>query len=71
MIDTSRYFIKHFSRRAPSTETGVREIWRVRPLALLTDIVTLESCACTLTLAEIYAGVDLTGKTYLPEYMEL
>ena len=65
MIDTNRYFIKHFSRLVPD------EIWRVRPLALLTDIVTLESCACTLTLAEIYAGVDLTGKTYLPEYMEL
>ena len=65
VIDTSRYFVKHFSRRTAD------EIWSVRPLALLTDIVNLESCACTLTLAEIYAGVDLTGKTYLPEYIEL
>lgn len=40
------------------------ETWGVRLYALPTDSVTFESCACTLTLAEIYAGVDLPARDY-------
>jgi Uma2 family endonuclease len=57
-VSSDRCAVKLFFRRAPSGDSP-DETLGVRPYALPTDSPTFESCGCTLTLAEIYAGVDL------------
>jgi Uma2 family endonuclease len=56
IIQSERYAVKLYSRQTPE------ELWTVRLYESLDDAVSLESCGCRLTLAEIYAGVDLAGK---------
>jgi Uma2 family endonuclease len=53
VVSSDEYAVKHYSRKSAD------ETWSVRPFALLTDSLSLESCDCTLTLAEIYSGLDL------------
>jgi Uma2 family endonuclease len=57
IVSSDRRCVKHFSRRTAD------ELWRVRPCELLTDSIDLESCGCSLTLAEIYAGLNLRKAT--------
>ncbi len=61
VVSSDRCAVKLFFRRTPSGD-NLDETWGVRPYALPTDSLTFESCGCTLTLAEIYAGVDLPGR---------
>jgi Uma2 family endonuclease len=56
VVSTSRYGVKLYSRQGPD------EIWSVRLYTLLTDVAILESCGCALSLAEIYAGVELSSE---------
>jgi Uma2 family endonuclease len=58
VVSSDRYAVKLFFRRSAD------ETWGVRPYALPTDSLALECCGCTLTLAEIYAGVDVSGRNY-------
>lgn len=53
VVSSDRRAAKLFFRRTAD------ETWAVRPYALPTDTLNLESCGCTLTLAEIYAGMDV------------
>jgi len=55
VVSTERYAVKVYFRQSAA------ETWGVRIYEFLTDTVNLESCGCTLTLGEIYAGVDLAG----------
>jgi Uma2 family endonuclease len=57
VVHSDQYMVKLYSRRTSD------ELWNVRLFGGLDDLVTLESCGCRLTLAEIYAGVDLEGRT--------
>jgi Uma2 family endonuclease len=59
VVSSDRCAVKVFFRRTAD------ETWGVRLYALPTDSLTFESCGCTLTLAEIYAGVDLPGRNSL------
>jgi hypothetical protein len=59
VVSSDRCAVKLFFRRTAD------ETWGVRPYALSADSLTFESCGCTLTLAEIYAGVDLPGRNSL------
>ncbi len=54
VVSTNRYGVKLFSRQGPD------ELWSVGLFAALTDTVTLESCGCALTLAQMYKGVELS-----------
>ena len=45
--------VKLHSRQTPD------KLWNVRVFEALTDTVVLESCGCSLTLGQIYAGVQL------------
>jgi Uma2 family endonuclease len=56
VVSSERYAVKMFFRRKPE------ETWSVRLYTQLTDSVELESCGCQLTLAEIYAGVELPDR---------
>jgi Uma2 family endonuclease len=56
VVSSDRCAVKLFFRQTAD------ETWGVSPYALPTDSLALESCGCTLTLAEIYAGVDLSGR---------
>ncbi len=58
VIHSDRYAVKLYARSTPE------EIWSVRIYEALSERVNLETCGCSLTLDEIYAGVDLTGKNY-------
>jgi Uma2 family endonuclease len=53
IVAADRTIVKLFFRRSPD------ELWSVRVLSLLTDRLALESCGCTLTLGEIYSGLEL------------
>ena len=53
VVSSDRCAVKLFSRREAD------EVWSVRLYETPADRVDLESCACTLTLAEIYAGVQV------------
>jgi Uma2 family endonuclease len=64
VVSSDRCAVKLFFRRTPSGD-NLDETWGVRPYALSTDSLTFESCGCTLTLAELYAGVDLPGRNSL------
>src|SRR5579863_2589830 len=59
VVSSDRCAVKLFFRRTAD------ETWGVRLYALPTDSLTFESCGCTLTLAEIYAGVDLPVRNSL------
>lgn len=61
VVSTERYAVKLFFRRTAD------ETWGVRIFGLLTDSVTLESCGCSLTLAEIYSGVELPAAEYFSD----
>jgi Uma2 family endonuclease len=52
VISSNRFAVKLFFRRSAD------ETWGVRLYERATDVLSLESCECDLTLAEIYAGVD-------------
>lgn len=52
IVASDRPFVKLYFRRAPD------ETWGVRLFSRLADAVGLESIGCSLTLAEIYAGVS-------------
>lgn len=54
-VSSWSYLVKHFSRRSAD------ETWRLQVYGDLTDRVELESCSCSLTLAEIYAGVEFAA----------
>jgi Uma2 family endonuclease len=54
VVSSDRRAVKLFFRR------NADETWGVRLYQLPADRVDLESCGCSLTLGEIYAGVDLT-----------
>jgi Uma2 family endonuclease len=56
VVSSDRCAAKLFFRRTPD------ETWSVRPYGHPTDSLVFESCGCTLTLAEIYSGVDLPGR---------
>jgi Uma2 family endonuclease len=56
VVSSDRMAVKLFFRGTAD------ETWGVRPYALPTDSLTFESCGCTLTLAEIYAGLDLPSR---------
>jgi Uma2 family endonuclease len=58
VVSSDRFAVKLFFRRAAD------ETWSVRPCALLTDSLNLESCGCALTLAQIYSGVDLPEQAF-------
>jgi Uma2 family endonuclease len=51
IVHSERYAVKLYSRQA------AEEVWSARVYKGMTDVVTLESCGCRLTLAEIYASV--------------
>jgi len=53
VVSSDRCFVKIYARQSPD------ETWRTHIFGALTDTVKLESCACSLTLAEIYAGVEI------------
>lgn len=53
IVSSDRCFVKLYVRQSPD------ETWSVRLYHELADTVKLESCACSLTLAEIYAGVEI------------
>ena len=55
VVSSDRYAVKLFFRGSAD------ETWGVRPYGLLTDTVNIESCGCSLTLAEIYAGLELAA----------
>jgi Uma2 family endonuclease len=59
VVSSDRRAVKLFFRRTAD------ETWGVRPYALPTESLIFESCGCTLTLAEIYAGVNLPGRNAL------
>jgi Uma2 family endonuclease len=52
VVSTESYAVKLFFRRTAD------ETWGVRIFALPADRVVFDSCECSLTLAEIYAGAD-------------
>jgi Uma2 family endonuclease len=54
IVHSERYAVKLYSRKA------AEEVWSARVYKELTDVVSLESCGCRLTLAEIYSSVDFT-----------
>ncbi len=60
VVSSGRPAVKMFFRRQPE------ETWSVRLYTHLTDSVALESCACQLTLAEIYAGVEFPPPDGVP-----
>jgi Uma2 family endonuclease len=55
VVSSDRRAVKHYFRRTAD------EVWGARVYAHLMDEVTLESCGCSLTLAEIYAGLKLSA----------
>ena len=55
VVSGTRFKVKLFSRQTAD------ETWQARLYELPADSVDLASCGCTLTLTEIYAGVDLAG----------
>jgi len=52
IVSSDSHAVQLYSRRTAD------ELWSVRGYENLTDIVDLESCACRLTLSEIYARVE-------------
>ena len=53
VVCTGRYLVQLFARQSGDAT------WSVRLYQLLTDRVNFESCGCSLTLAEIYSGVEI------------
>ncbi len=60
MVSSERYVVKMFFGRQ------AEETWCVRLYTQPDDSVALESCGCQLTLAEIYAGVELPERDGFP-----
>jgi Uma2 family endonuclease len=54
IVHSERYAVKLYSHQA------AEEVWSARVYKSLTDAISLESCGCRLTLAEIYASVELS-----------
>ena len=52
VVSSDRYFVKLYSRHSP------KEHWRLHLYSGLEDPVLL-NCGCVVTLAEIYAGVEI------------
>ncbi len=58
IVYSNRYAVKLYSRQTPE------ELWTVRLFSSPAEVVRLDCSGCQLTLAEIYAGVDLPPLQY-------
>lgn len=60
LVSQDRPFIEHYTRRD-------QDLWTLRELDGLSDVLRLPSIGCELPLSQIYARVEFPPETTLPE----